>query len=74
MMAKDKTSQAFKLGDRVEILRSPWRGRIIELRGALGPGGVDIYRVRISRKKMKPILIEVREDQLKLIPAETGAS
>lgn len=73
-MAKKKASQLFKLGDRVEILHSAWRGRIIELRGPLGPGGVDIYRVRIGRKKMKPILIEVREDQLKHIPAETGAS
>jgi hypothetical protein len=73
-MAKKKASQSFKLGDRVQILHSDWRGRIIELRGALGPGGAEVYRVRIPRKKLKPILIEVLEDQLKLIPAESEAS
>jgi hypothetical protein len=73
-MAKKTAAESFKLGDRVEIRHSEWRGRIIELRGPLGPGGVEIYRVRSGRKKMKPILIEVREDQLKLIPAETRAS
>jgi hypothetical protein len=38
-------------------------------RGPLGPGGARIYRVRV-RRKPKPIYIELREDQLVLIPAE----
>jgi hypothetical protein len=45
-----------------------WRGRIVELRGPLGPGGVQIYRVRFPGKP-KPDYIELREDQLILIPA-----
>src|SRR5262249_35121957 len=45
------TPPVFKLGDRVKIRRSGYRpGRIVELRGALGPGGAQIYRVRYRRK------------------------
>ncbi len=57
----------FKLGDRVKIRRSGMRGRIVELRGALGPGGVNIYRIRLQEKP-HPASIEVREDQLILLP------
>ena len=46
------------------------RGRIVELRGPLGPGGAQIYRIRL-RQKPKPVYIEVREDQLTLIPPES---
>ncbi len=51
------------------ILRSQGlRGRIVELRGPLGPGGAEIFRVRVWRKP-KPHDIEVRADQLEAIPA-----
>jgi hypothetical protein len=60
----------FKLGDRVKIRLSSLRGRIVELRGPLGPHGAQIYRVRF-RRKPSPAYIEVREDQLALIPAKT---
>jgi hypothetical protein len=67
-MATQKVSQLFQVGDRVRILRSDdWRGRIVEFRGPLGPGGTLIYRVRIPHKP-KPIFIELREDQLAAIP------
>jgi hypothetical protein len=69
-MTKQKTMPLLKLGDRVRILRSSGLcGDIVELRGALGPEGAQIYRVRI-RRKPKPAYIELREDQLVLIPAE----
>lgn len=69
-MTKKKTIPALKLGDYVQILHSAYpRGRIVELRGPLGPGGVQIYRVRIGRKR-KPIYIELREDQLQAVPLE----
>ena len=59
-----------KLGDLVKIRHSGWRrGRIIELRGPLGPNGSHIYRV-IVRRKPKPVYIELREDQLEPIPTE----
>jgi hypothetical protein len=59
------------LGDRVRIRDSGGlRGRVVELRGPLGPGGVQIYRVRVPRKP-KPSYIEVREDQLEVL--STGA-
>ena len=48
---------------------SPISGRIVELRGPLGPGGAQIYRIRIPRKP-KSMYIELREDQL--IPIPTG--
>ncbi|HEX5271073.1 MAG TPA: hypothetical protein VFW33_11320 [Gemmataceae bacterium] len=73
MVAK-KTAPAFQLGDRVTVRHWPeWRGRIVELRGPLGPGGVQIYRVRFPGEP-KPDYIELREDQLILIPPKDGAS
>ena len=61
----------FKVGDRVRILSSAnMRGRIVELRGALGPNGMQIYRVRL-RRKPTPAYVELREDQLEAIPATT---
>ena len=61
---------SLKLGDLVKIRHSGWRrGRIVELRGPLGPNGSQIYRV-IVRRKPKPAYIELREDQLEGIPAE----
>lgn len=42
---------------------------IVELRGPLDPRGMQIYRVRV-RRKPKPAHIELREDQLVLIPPE----
>jgi hypothetical protein len=69
-MAKKKGSPVLKLGDYVHILHAAYpRGRIVELRGPLGPGGAQIYRVRIGRSR-KPTYIELREDQLELIPAD----
>jgi hypothetical protein len=48
------------LGDRVRILHfSDRSGRVVELRGPLGPDGAQIYRVRIGRKP-NPTYIEVR--------------
>ena len=68
--APQKQGPALKLGDRVKFRLHPdVRGRIVELRGPLGPGGAQIYRVRI-RGRAKRTYIEVREDQLMVIPAE----
>ena len=67
-MAVKKTQEPFNLGDRVRILHSGnLCGRIVELRGPLGPGGAQVYRVRI-RGMAKPTFIELIEDQLELIP------
>jgi hypothetical protein len=60
-----------KLGDWVQIRYSELRGPIVELRGPLGPGGVQIYRVRFRRKPTRAY-IEVREDQLVPIPDEAS--
>lgn len=62
------STPAFQLGDRVTI-RHPGgglNGRIVELRGALGPGGAQIYRVILRRRP--PHYVEVRADQLELRP------
>ncbi len=74
-MATRKSSQTWKVGDRVRIRYSERRGRIVEERGPLGPGGILIYRVRIPNRP-RPIYIEVREDQLVAIPTppKVGAS
>jgi hypothetical protein len=67
---QERAAPLFKLGDRVKIrLSGGLSGKVVELRGPLGPGGVQIYRVLVRRKPERKY-IELREDQLKLIPAE----
>ena len=67
-MPGKKSAPRFKVGDRVKVLHpGDLHGRIVEFRGPLGPGGVLIYRVRFPRKP-KPVYIELREDQLVLVP------
>jgi hypothetical protein len=69
-VAKKKVDPVLKLGDYVTVLHTAWPpGRIVELRGPLGPGGVQIYRIRIGRKR-EAFYAEVREDQLQLVRAE----
>jgi hypothetical protein len=68
-MAVKKAAEPLKLGDRVAIRNSDLRGRIVELRGPLGPDGAQIYRVRY-RRKPNPAYIEVREDQLSRIATD----
>lgn len=61
---KPEIADAYKLGDRVKIkhyLGNP--GKIVELRGALGPNGAKIYRVLIPSKPTGSY-IELRGDQL----------
>ena len=62
-------SGPFKVGDRVKII-SPggMTGRVVELRGPLGPKGAQVYRIRF-RGKPKPGYVEVLEEQLEAIPA-----
>ncbi|WP_439624711.1 hypothetical protein [Gemmata sp.] len=55
-----------KRGDRVKIRSGSGHvGRIVELRGPLGPNGMQVYRV-LLRTKPKPAYVEVREDQLEV--------
>ena len=71
-MAKKKSVEddpVFNLGDYVRIRYGYPKPRIVELRGPLGPGGAEIYRVRVGRKRNAKS-IEVRGDQLELIPAD----
>jgi hypothetical protein len=65
----DNPVALLKLGDHVKIRRSGGlSGKIVELRGPLGPGGAQIYRVLV-RRKPEPKYIELREDQLDLVTA-----
>ena len=65
-MSNKKSSAVLRVGDYVSIPRTTYPpGRIVESRGPLGPGGAQIYRVRIPERP-KPIYIELREDQLEL--------
>lgn len=74
MPQKKNKPIALKLGDRVLIRDSTaMTGRIVELRGALGPKGAQIYRVRL-RRKPKAIYVEVREDQLEPVTADENPS
>jgi hypothetical protein len=67
-MATKNASQTFAVGDRVKILHSSnLRGRIVELRGPLGAGGIQVYRVRIAGEP-KPTYIELGENQIIAMP------
>jgi len=66
-MAKKK--QLPQLGDHVRIRYYPdLRAQIVELRGAFGPKGTQIYRVRVEFDP-EPRFIEIPEDELEVIPA-----
>ena len=72
-MAENGSSR-LEVGTLVSIKDSGYRrAKIVEYRGPLGPGGAHIYRVRV-RGKPHPAYIEVREDQLEVIPDGTPAS
>jgi hypothetical protein len=65
-MATKRTAglQVLKVGDLVKIRNSGFpQARIVELRGPLGPGGAEVYRVCV-RRKPKPMYVEVLGDQL----------
>src|SRR5271163_4531492 len=65
-MSKQKATPILRVGDYVTIPKTTYpNGRIVEARGRLGPGGAQIFRVRIPDKP-KPIYIELREDQMEL--------
>jgi hypothetical protein len=67
-MAGKKATEPFKVGDLVKIRHyGGQRARIVELWGPLGPGGVQVYRVRVLGKP-KPVYIDLCEDQLVLLP------
>jgi hypothetical protein len=69
-MGKKQAVPAFKLGDYVRLRYSSYPpARIVELRGPLAPGGVQVYRVCI-RETRPPTYIEVSEDQMDLVPAQ----
>jgi hypothetical protein len=59
------------LGTHVKIRHtSGMHGEVVESRGPLGPGGAQIYLVRI-RRKPRSKYIELREDQLVPMSAAT---
>lgn len=65
--ASTNIGEPMKVGDRVRIRDyGGQRGKIVEFRGLLGPGGAPIYRVLISRRPLRDY-IELREDQLERI-------
>lgn len=59
-----------QIGTTVRIRNSGYgKARIVEYRGAIGPKGAKVYRLRV-RKKPKPAYIEVVEDQIEMIFAD----
>jgi hypothetical protein len=69
VMPEKKGGEPLNLGDWVKIRHSGFkRARVVELRGPLGPGGAQVYRVRISRKPLKPIYIELLAEEVVRLP------
>ena len=53
----------FQVGDWVNIKNSSYKKvRIAEYRGALGPKGTRVYKIRLKKKPLD--YVEVMEDQL----------
>ena len=64
MNATLETPTLFALGDWVKLTIPPYPiARIVELRGALGPKGCQVYRLQIGKPRHKRF-VEVCEDQL----------
>jgi hypothetical protein len=69
-MATQNLFQPLKAGTIVRIINSGYpRAKVAEYRGPLGPKGAHIYRVLVQGKP-RPVYIEVREDQLEVLPEE----
>lgn len=65
-MATQDISQRFQIGTVVKIRNTGFdRGTIVELRGALGPKGANVYRVRVQEKPAA--YTEVLEEQLEAV-------
>jgi hypothetical protein len=66
----------FQVGDRVRVItHTPsyvW-GKVIGLRGPLGPGGAQVYRLRLAPKRPRAY-VEVLADQLELLPPTPAKS
>jgi hypothetical protein len=67
MIENGKHEDAIKLGSRVRIRHTNGlKGKVVELRGPLGPNGANVFRIQI-RTTPEPGFIEVREDQLEVL-------
>ena len=65
-MEADKGTQ-FVLGDRVRVILSPGvKGKVVALRGPLGPNSEQVYRIRV-RGKPNPAYVIVMEDQIERV-------
>ena len=61
-----KLTDPLQIGATVTIRNSGYgKAKIVEYRGAIGPKGAKVYRLRV-RKKPKPAYIEVLEDQIEI--------
>ena len=59
-----KLTDPLQIGTTVTIRNSGYgKARVVEYRGAIGPKGAKVYRLRV-RKRPKPAYIEVLEDQI----------
>ena len=62
-----KLTDPLQIGTTVTIRNSGYgKARVVEYRGAIGPKGAKVYRLRV-RKRPKPAYIEVLEDQIEPI-------
>lgn len=62
---------SLKLRDLVKIRYHPsLRGRVVELRGALGPKGALVYRLLLGRDP-DPHYVEVLEDQIVAVAVDS---
>jgi uncharacterized protein (DUF433 family) len=67
-MDMNNANEPLKVGTFAKILNSGYaRAQIVEYRGPLGPCGARIYRLCV-RRKPRPAYVEVREDQLEILP------
>ena len=67
MAKKIEPAEEFQRGDIVVVkLHSHMRGKVIELRGPLGPNGEQVYRIRLGKDSGRRQL-EVLPQQLRLL-------
>src|SRR5437762_2746085 len=75
-MSTIRENSSFHVGDRVRIDlgRHKLTGVVVEERGPLGVRGRNVYQVRVPMDPLDPMMVELPEDEIEAVAAETAAT
>jgi hypothetical protein len=69
-MSTIRGNSSFHVGDRVrfDLGRRKLTGVVVEDRGAIGVGGRRLFQVEVPTDPFEPMMMEMPEDELELVP------